>query len=67
MNPIDKAASRLAPKVHDGRFDFYVSMNGAVIGATLNDRAAVSTANQSQSLCRGSKSSLVSSRSLSEY
>jgi hypothetical protein len=24
----DKAASWLAPKVHDGRFDFYVAMNG---------------------------------------
>ena len=28
----DKAASRLAPKGHDGRFDLYVAMNG------LNDR-----------------------------
>jgi hypothetical protein len=24
----DKAASRLAPKGDDGRFDFYVAMNG---------------------------------------
>jgi hypothetical protein len=24
----DKAASRLAPKCVDGRFDFYVAMNG---------------------------------------
>ena len=24
----DKAASRLAPKGGDGRFDFYVAMNG---------------------------------------
>ena len=24
----DKAASRLAPKARDGRFDFYVAMNG---------------------------------------
>jgi hypothetical protein len=24
----DKAASRLAPKGRDGRFDFYVAMNG---------------------------------------
>jgi len=24
----DKAASRLAPEGHDGRFDFYVAMNG---------------------------------------
>jgi hypothetical protein len=24
----DKAASGLAPKGHDGRFDFYVAMNG---------------------------------------
>jgi hypothetical protein len=24
----DKAASRLAPKVHDRRFDFYVAMIG---------------------------------------
>jgi hypothetical protein len=23
----DKAASRFAPKVHDGRFDLYVAMN----------------------------------------
>jgi len=25
---VTTAASRLAPKVHDGRFDFYVAMNG---------------------------------------
>ena len=38
----DKAASRLAPKGDDGRFDLYVAMNGRRVGATLSDRAAVS-------------------------
>ena len=26
----DKAASRLTPKVGEGRFDFYVAMNGGI-------------------------------------
>ena len=38
----DKTASRLAPKGDDGCFDLYVAMNGAITGATLSDRAAVS-------------------------
>jgi hypothetical protein len=38
----DKAASRLAPKGDDGRFDLCVAVTGAMIGATLSDRAAVS-------------------------
>jgi hypothetical protein len=39
----DKAASRLAPQGDDGRFDLCVVMNGRLIGATLSDRAAVSS------------------------
>jgi hypothetical protein len=38
----EKAASRLALKGDDGRFDLYVAMTGALIGTTLSDRAAVS-------------------------
>jgi hypothetical protein len=38
----DKAASRLAPKGVDGRFDLCVAMNGRHNGLDL-DRAAVSS------------------------
>jgi hypothetical protein len=38
----DKPAWRLAPKGDDGHFDPYVVVNGAMIGSTLSDRAAVS-------------------------
>ena len=39
----DKAASRLASKGDDGRFDLYVAMNGCGDWTTLSDRAAVSS------------------------
>ena len=39
----DKAASRLAPKGDDGRFDLYVAMNGRSNWRGLSDRAAVSS------------------------
>jgi hypothetical protein len=37
----DKAASRLAPKGDDGRFDLCVATSGRT-GTTLSDRAAIS-------------------------
>jgi hypothetical protein len=38
----DNAASRLAPKGRDAHFDLSVAV-GAMVGATLSDRAAVSS------------------------
>jgi hypothetical protein len=39
----DKPASRLALKGDDGRFDFYVALNGRLISTILSDRSAISS------------------------